>query len=376
MCFTSVINTCFIFSDPFIHPIKNLEKGFIGSYQDMYSIVPVGHCWFLFNLYGYSMALLPIFVKYHPKHRNSETFERNNSESESRYWFTKYIRRHMVIPKNHEDFSSLVSKLIIGRLKIVMVPGFVITVIELLLKGSFPENEFCFWKDWYHHALFIFVYFLGYAFMSVSQASINRILEKTGLYYLISGTLLLLLGQARVPLGVLLPASPIVDRISLIALTGFGKWMFILGSYAAVGKICTKNLTIIVFLRHMSMPFYLLHMVVLRVIRAVTISLIFRLGTFNLILYVQDLSNFELLITVCKVFFGTLFTGIISYIIMKSPSSVKYCFGMVSSGSRNCSKHWLHEYRVLISLLLIRIFGYVIVKLEVVGREISQNYFP
>ena len=194
MCFTSVIDSCFYFPHPFIHPINNLQKGFIRSYQDIYSEPPVRQCWFLFNLYGYSMALLSIFDKYHPKHRNSETRECNSSESESQYCFTKYIRRHMVIPKSHEDFSTLVSRLIIGRLKIVVVPGLVISAIGLLLISSFAKDKFCFWKDWYHHALFIFVYFLGYAFMSVSQASINRILEKTGLYYLISGALLLLLG--------------------------------------------------------------------------------------------------------------------------------------------------------------------------------------
>ena len=369
MCFTSVIDSCFYFPNPFIHRIKNLKKGFIRSYQYIYSEPSVRQCWFLFNLYGYSMVLLSIFDKYHPKHRNSETWERNNSPSESRYWFTKYIRRHMVIPKNHEDFSSLVSKLIIGRLKIVMVPGFFITAIELLLISSFPKNKFCFWKDWYHHALFTFVYFLGYAFMSVPQASIDKILEKTGLYYLFSGTLLLLIRQARVPLGLLFPATPIINRIFLIALTGFGKWMFILGSYRAMGKMCTENLKIIGLLRQMSMPFYLLHMAVLRVIRAVTILLVFRLGNSKLILNVNDPSNFKFLISVCKVFFGTLFTGIISYIVTKSPSPVKYCFGMASSGSRNCSKHRVREYGILISLLLIRIFGYAIVKLKVVESE-------
>ena len=176
----------------------------------------------------------------------------------------------------------------------------------------------------------------------------------------------MLIGQARVPLGLLLPTTPIISKIFLIALTGFGKWMFILGSYGAMGKMCTINYKIIGLLREMSMPFYLLHMAVLHVVRAITIALVFGLGNFKLILDADDQSNFDLLLFVCKVFFGTMFTGIISYIITKSPSPVKYCFGMVSSGSRNCSKHWLHEYGILISLLLIRIFGYAIVKWKVV----------
>ena len=157
MCFTSAIASCFEVPHPFVHPMKTLKEGFIGSYQHIYAEIPVRQCWFLFNLYGYSKLLVPIFDKYHPKYGNSKSWEQNNYESGSQFWFLKYMRRLIVLPRNHKDFSYLVSKLIIGRMKIVIFPGFVITAIELLLISSFPKDKFCFWKDFFHHALFIFV---------------------------------------------------------------------------------------------------------------------------------------------------------------------------------------------------------------------------
>ena len=90
MCFTSVIDSCFYFPHPFIHPLKNLQKGFIRSYQDIYSEPPLRQCWFLFYLYCYSMLLLPIFDKYHPKHRNGKCLNGSNSSIESPIWVLRY----------------------------------------------------------------------------------------------------------------------------------------------------------------------------------------------------------------------------------------------------------------------------------------------
>ena len=252
-------------------------------------------------------------------------------------------------------------------MRIAIVPGFVITFIDLFLISSSYQDKFYFWKTG-HQALFIFVYFLGYVFMSVPAASIEEVLKKTGLYYLVSGTLLLLLGQALVPLEKLLPTSSILKRIFLVALTGFGKWMFMVGSYGVMVKICAKDITIIGIgiLRQISMPFYLLHIAVLWGIRAIALALIHRLGNSELIVYVKDPSNFNILLFVCKLFFGTLFGGIFSYVITKSPCLVKYCFGLTSSGSNHHPKHWLKEYGIFIFLLSIKIFGYAIVKWKII----------
>ena len=111
-------------------------------------------------------------------------------------------------------------------MKIVIIPGFVTTCIELLLKGSFPRDFECFWKDWYRHALFVFIYFLGYAFMPAPKASMEELLKKAGLCHLIGGTLFLLLGQARVSFGLILTTSQYFDRIFFDSLIRFGKWMF------------------------------------------------------------------------------------------------------------------------------------------------------
>ena len=373
MCFTSVIEKCFELHPIhlfFIHPIETFKEGFIASYQYIYARQCVKQCWFLFNLYGYSTLLLPILDKYHPKHGNAKSLEQSNSGIESEIWVLKYMRKYIKFPRNHKDFSSIVTKLIVGRMKIVILPGFVITCIQLLLIGSFPRALFCFWKDWYQHALFVFIYFLGYAFMSVPKASMEELLKKTGLYYLISGILLLLLEQARVSLGLKITTSQYFDRIFARTLKGFGRWMFILGSYGVIGIARTKRVTGIGLLRQMAMPFYLLHHAVEMMIQSVTIGLILRLGKFKHVVYFNDQMDFKLLEWVSKVCFGTLITGTISYVVAKSPDRVKYCFGLSSSKSNNSSKHWVQDYGIFISLVFIKIIGYAIVKWNVVKSEI------
>ena len=365
MCFTSVFTCCFEYHPihiSFIHPIKALQDGFIASYQYVYARNPVRQGWFLFYLYCYSMLLLPIFDKYHQKHRNGKSLKGTNYGIESPIWVLRYMRKHIMLPRNDEDFSSLVTKLIVGRMKIVIIPGFVITCIELLLIDSFPRDFQCFWKDWYQHALFVFIYFLGYAFMSVPKASMEELLKKSGLCHLISGTLLLLLGQAQVSFGLILTTSQYFDRIFLITLMGFGKWMFILGSYGVIGIACTKSITSIGLLRQMAMPFYLLHVVVLRLIQSVTIGSILRFGNFKHMVYFNDQIDLKLLEWASKLCFVTLITGIFSYVITKSPDRVKYCFGLSPSKSNDSSKHCVQEYGVLLSLVFIRIIGYVVVK--------------
>ena len=361
MCFTSVFTCCFEFHPihiSFIHPSTALKDGFIASYQYVYARNPVRQCWFLFYLYCYSMLLLPIFDKYHPKHRNGKCLNGSNSSIESPIWVLRYMRKHIMLPRNNEDFSSLVTKLIVGRMKIVIIPGFVITCIELLLiKSCF----YCFWNDWNRHALFVFLYFLGYAFMSVPKASMEELFKETGLCHLISGTLLLLLGQDRASFGLILTTNQYFDRIFLITLMGFGKWLFILGSYGVIGIACTKNITRIGLLRQMAMPFYLLHEAVLRLIQSVSIRSILRLGNFKHIVYFNDQIDLKLLEWASKVCFVTLITGISSYVITKSPDHVKYCFGLSTSKSNDSSKHWVQEYGILLSLVFMRIIGYVIV---------------
>ena len=371
MCFTSVIVSCFGLHPihiSFTHPIETFKEGFIGSYQYIYARECVIQCWFLFNLHFYSTLMLPIFDKYHPKHRNAKSLEQSNSGIESRIRVLKYMRKYIMLPRNDKDFSSLVTKLIYGRMKIVIIPGLVITCVELLLIGSFPRDSYDFWKDWYQHSLFVFIYFLGYAFMSVPKASIEELLKKTGLYYLISGIMLLLINSNNSVI-LNLTTCQYFDWIFSRTIIGFGKWMFILGSYGVFGIACTNRITSIGLLRQMAMPFYLIHVVVLRMIQSVAMGLILRLSNFKHVVYFNNQIDFKVVEWVSKVCFGTLITGIISYFITKSPDRVKYCFGLSPSKSNYSSKHWLQEHGIFIFLVFIKIIGYVIVNWNVVKSE-------
>ena len=362
MCFTIVVTFGFKLHHPVTHPFENIKEGFIESYQHVYSKKSAGHSWFLFYLYGYSMLMLSIFDKYHPKHRNGKSLEQNNCE-------------HNVVPNNYEDFSSLVAKLVIGRMKIAIVPGLVITAIDILRACHIFENDHWHSTHWSNHILYTFLYFLGYALMSVPPESIDEILEKNALYYFVSGIVLLLFGQANNSLGALLPTSLIINKMFLNTLTGFGKWLFILGSYGAIGKVCAKNIGVIGFLRLISMPFYLLHGVVLAGIRAVAIVMVLRLAKLQIIPSTTIKSDIMFPLFVYKLICGTLCTGIISYIITKCPSPVKYVVGLASPRSNERSNYWLEEYGIFISLLFIRIVGYLIVKGKLVESQIQANYF-
>ena len=136
----------------------------------------------------------------------------------------------------------------------------------------------------------------------------------------------------------------------------------LLGSYGVIGIACTKNITSIGLLRQMAMPFYLLHVAVLRLIQSVTIASILRLGNFKHIVYFNDQIDLKLLEWASKVCFVTLITGTFSYVITKSPYRVKYCFGLSQTKSNDSSKHWEQEYGILLSLVFIRIIGYIIVQ--------------
>ena len=389
MCVFNVIAYCFEVPNPFDDPIETMKTGIINAYRYIYSnpnkskqikiVHPVRQCWFLINLFMYSLLMLPIFDMFHPKHRNREKLEQNSSGT--RLWIYEYISTYNLLPQAYVDFTSICTKLMMGRIRIVMFPGFMITAEEVLWRKSHRKDIYDFYNHMsYDHAQFILMYFLGYVFISVRQSSIDEIVNKNGLYYLISGSLLLygvLLGSLELHL----TTNTIINRLILITLTGYGRWMVILGLYGAMSIVCTKEVRIFGMLRRITTPFYLLHVAILKVVHSILIALIMRFTSCSKdgnpvycpdpdILSSNGPSTFMFPILFLKVLFGLLITCIISYLITKSPSAVKYCFGLATSKSYNKYKNWFDEYGLLIFLVFIKLVGYALVNWTDIAHEI------
>ena len=176
--------------------------------------------------------------------------------------------------------------------------------------------------------------------MSANPSDIDEKVKKNGKYFLVNGTLFLLLKDRH---EISLLTVPMIERMIRITLLGFGQWMFILGMYGTVKKVYKRDSKMITFLRPLQMPFYLLHTVVLRVSTFLGIAI----------------GLYELRLLCFRVFSTTLVTGLLSYIITKSPNATKYFFGIATSGSNDSSRSWLKEYGILAFLLLIRVVGYI-----------------
>ena len=344
MCFTNAIVTYFEFCmregtiGTFYHL---LTKGFMATYKEnFYSFLisephllhiprtATRQIWFLFYLFGYSILLLPVFYRYHKKCSIDNELVSNGSRFTLR--FSKCIWINHLCPKNKDEFASFVTNVMKGRMKLLLYPGVMLCAINFFLLNSL----------WLRHTRNIFVYFLGYAFMSADPADIDKKVTKNGISFLIIGTLFLLLRDRP---EISLPTVPTIEMMIKIALLGFGQWMFILGTYGTVKKLYKRDSKMITFLRPLQMPFYLLHVVVLRGNTFLGIAI--------------GLHGLGLLCF--RVFSTTLVTGLLSYITTKSPNVIKYLFGIATLDSNDSSRSWLKEYGILAFLLLIRVVGYI-----------------
>ena len=292
------------------------------------SPVATRQIWFLFYLYGYSMLLLPVFYRYHKECSIDNELVSNGSRFTLR--FSKCIWINHLCPKNKDEFASFVTNVMKGRMKLLLYPGVMLCAINFFLSNSL----------WLSHTRNIFVYFLGYAFMSADPADIDKKVTKNGISFLIIGTLFLLLRDRH---EISLPTVPTIEMMIKIALLGLGQWMFILGTYGTVKKLYKRDSKMITFLRPLQMSFYLLHEVVLRGNTFLGIAI----GLDGLRLFCF------------RVFSTTLVTGLLSYITTKSPNVIKYLFGIATLDSNDSSRSWLKEYGILAFLLLIRVVGYI-----------------
>ena len=336
LCITNPIATYFEFLTK-KWPIQTntylLKKGFTETYRENFysflislkltSFTAVRQVWFLFYLYGYSMVVLFLLYRYHQKHSNEMKLALNDSKSVLIIWLSKYCR---------------IKKLIIGRWQVILYPGFMMSALNIFLGDSLL----------FSHSKQFFIYFLGYAFMSVDPAIIDKIVVKNGICNLITGMLFMSLLEAVESLKIAITTSPIIEETIHCTLQGLGTWMLLIGMYGTLNKVYIRDTWIIWktvrFLRPLSMPFYLLHSVVLRGATFIGKAA----GLLGLVLFTYN------------VFSTTLLTGLISYLLTKSPKSIKYCFGIASSNSNSLSKYWLHEYGIIMLLLFIRITAYII----------------
>ena len=292
------------------------------------SLIAVRHIWFLFYLYGYSILLLPVFHHYHQKCSVDNELVSNGSRFI--LWFSKCIWINHLCPKNKDEFVSFVTDVMKGRMKLLLYPGVMLCAINFFLLNSL----------WLCHTRYIFVYFLGYAFMSANPSDIDEKVTKNGISFLINGTLFLLLKDRP---EISMPTVPTIELMIKTALLGLGQWMFILGTYGTVKKLYKKDSKMISFLRPLQMSFYLLHTVVLRANTFLGIAI--------------GLHGLRLLCF--TVFSTTLVTGLLSYITTNSPNAIKYLFGIATLDSNDLSRSWLKEYGILVFLLLIRVVGYI-----------------
>lgn len=233
-----------------------------------------------------------------------------------------------------------------GPIKLACIPGAFLALVELALRWAFPDGRFhafSFLVDWCNNIHFVTVYFLGYAIMSGDSAGFGEILKRCRWWYLVIGTILILIFY--VPIALLLHPYPLINYPLTCIFRGFGEWMFMLGLYAVYRNIFTKHFKIIKILREMAMPFYLLHQQVL-------IALVS--GT----LWIPYLGSF-----IATIILSTLGTCIISFLVVKSPGPIKYFFGLPSN-------HWIVPGKKLAGFIPLILLCITVVMLTIIANVI------
>ena len=303
-----------------------------------------GVTWFLYDMYIYSQLFLVCFLKWHPNHGSENTNE-NNQENQASQKVTNlknYAWRpfgiSFIIPPTPDIFTSCMSKILIGPIKLILIPSLILSMIEICLRRSFP-GRFAIWSSWcdnFHHT---FLYVLGYTLISIWHMGIDSILIENGLLYLVSGSVVILLQIATILMGGNWIGGIYGNMFlypSICVLRGFGEWMFMVGLYGTLNRFCKSNTTISV-LREMAMPFYLLHSIVIALVINANIAPV--TASFDSFLRLLILS--------------TLISLMISFMIIKSPGFVRYFFGLPSRENVLFGQ-WLKGYGPFVFLLIIR----------------------
>ena len=275
--------------------------------------------WFCIYLFAYSQVLAFHFNKWNSKHDDTvpEQIRCCGHQLKSFPWKIRMLccwKIFGLTATTSEGFSKEMVRLLMDPIKLACKPALLISLTEITLR-KFAEDKRApalILSDWANHCNFIVLYFLGYAMMSQDDKGFLELLRKCRWWYLGIGFVVLYMYVAVEAFGNEWSLS-FYTYIMKCTFRGFGEWIFILGFYSVNRNIFTRNFQIIKVLREMAMPFYLTHMQILFVLVS---------GTF----WVPYIGSF-----VPTVIMSTLCTAIISYLIFKSPNSIRYFFGLRSA---------------------------------------------
>ena len=300
--------------------------------------------WFLIYMYVYAQLMTSSFLKWHPNHGD----ERDEIVS--------------LNSKTSHVFKERISKVMLGPIKIILTPAIMLSLSnglatgQILLKNDklicyFPGHDRMlnlqsgFWLDWRFHIKYIYLYFLGFAMTSLKSLDLDLILKKYGRVYLFCGIVLILINVSMSIFGCGWIGGPYGKEVECIlaqVILSFGVWMNMIGLYATLDLVIIRNSKMMIFLREMAMPFYLLHDVVIR-----------RLRTAMPDHFIS--SDGLLTITIL----ATLFTGACSFLVVISPGIVRYFFGLPPTEKALLSQ-WVRGYGPLALLIFIRVIETII----------------
>ena len=328
------ISRCF---PPGKFDFDNFLHQFALNYASWWKLDP-SEGWFLIYMYVYAQLMTSSFLKWHPNHE----YEGNRGFS--------------IIPQTSCIFQERISKIMLGPIKIILIPAIMLAVREILLEhdklndnslnnARFHNLHYGFWFDWRFHIKNIYLYFLGFTIISLKSLELDLILKRYGGVYLFCGIVLLLIKISIRIFGcgyIGGPSGETIEHILAKVILCFGLWMYMIGLYATLDLISIRNSKMMKFLREMAMPFYLLHIGVIRVLKTAMPDL-----------FISSDGPLTMMIL------ATLFSVLCSFLVVVSPGIVRYFFGLPPTEKALLSQ-WVRGYGPLALLIFIRMIETIV----------------
>ena len=180
---------------------SNFPTSFVQKLVEMYRFPSPSQAWFCLYLFLYSQILAFNFYNWHSKHGDEGSEQPTCCGQQNcsilKKPFSLFARilccmNVCFIPStNPGEFNKAIQKLLMGPIKLMLIPSILIALIELLFRGVFGDQRGAFWIDWCNHIHYFVVFFLGYAIMAGDNRGFSDILKKCRWWYLFIGTLFL-----------------------------------------------------------------------------------------------------------------------------------------------------------------------------------------